>query len=106
MGMVELTGFGMKNGLTLPPLANKYFNSLRYENDEPIYTYTDPFVRNFLRKAIKGGRCNAFTQHYKSEISDEVFNIISKELNVIGNICDVLEKNFELLKKYEKQYTK
>ena len=106
MGMEELTGFGMKNSLTLPSLANKYFSSLRDENDEPIYTYTHPFMRNFVRKAIKGGGCNAFNQHYKSEFSDEVFNIISKELNVNGNICDLLEKYFEFLNKYEKQYAK
>ena len=109
MGMEELTNFGMKNSLTLPSLANKYFNSLRDENDEPIYTYytyTYPFMRNFVRKSIKGGRCNAFNQHYKSEISDEVFNIISKELNVNGNICNLLEKYFEFLNKYEKQYAK
>ena len=106
MGMEELTEFGMKNSLTLPSLANKYFNSLRDENDEPIYTYTDPFMRNFVRKAIKGGKCIAFNQHYKSEISDEVFNIISKELNVNGNICDLLEKYFKFLNKYEKQYEK
>ena len=36
MGMEELTEFGMKNSLTSPSLANKYFNSLRDENDEPI----------------------------------------------------------------------
>ena len=95
MGMEELTGFGMKNSLTLPSLAKKYFDSLRDENDEPIYTYTDPFMRNFVRKAIKGGRCNAFNQLYNSEISDEVFNIISKELNVDGNECDILEKYFD-----------
>ena len=61
-------------------------------------------MRNFVRKAIKGGRCNAFNQHYKSESSDEVFNIISEELNVNGNICDILEKYFGFLNKYEKQY--
>ena len=96
----------MKNSLTLPSLANKYFNSLRNENDEPIYTYTDPFMRNFVRKAIKSGRCNAFNQQYKSEISNEVFNIISKELNNNGSICEILEKYFEFLNKYEKQYAK
>ena len=106
MGMEELTGFGMKNSLTLPSLANKYFNSLRDENDDPIYTYTDPFMRNFVRKAIKGGRCNAFNQHYKSEISDEVFNIISKEMNVNGDECEILEKYFEFLNKHEKEYKK
>ena len=103
MGMEELTNFGMKNSLTLPSLATKFFNSLRNENDEPIYTYTDPFMRNFVRKAVKGRRFNAFNKYYKSEISDKVFNIISKELNVNGNICDLLEKYFEFLNKYEKQ---
>ena len=109
MGMEELTKFGMKNSLTLPSLANKYFNSLRDENDAPIYTYTDPFMRNFVRKAIKGGRCNALNHYYKSENSDEVFNIISKELNVgnVGsNVCDILEKYFKFLNKYEKEYEK
>ena len=66
-------------------------------------------MRNFVRKAIKGGRCNAFNQYYKSEISDEVFNIISKESNVdnVGdNVCDILEKYFEFLNKHEKEYEK
>ena len=106
MVMEKLTEFGMKNSLTLPSLANKYFNSLRDENDEPIYTYTDPFMRNFVGKAIKGGRCNAFNQRYKSEISGEVFNIISKNLNVNGNECEIIEKYFEFLKEHEKLYTK
>ena len=77
--MEELTRFGMKNSLTLPSLAKRYFDTLRDENDEPIYTYIDPFKRNFVREAIKGDRCNVFNQHYKSEISDEVSNIISKK---------------------------
>ena len=47
-----------------------------------------------------------FDQHYKSEISDEVFNIISKELNVNGNICLLLEKYFKFLNKYERQCAK
>ena len=63
-------------------------------------------MRNFVRQSIKRGRCNAFNQHYESEISDEVFNIISKELNVNGNICDLLEKHFKFLNKYEKQFAK
>ena len=60
-------------------------------------------MRNFARKAIKGGRCIAFTQHYESEISDEVFNIISKGLNVNGNLCQILEKYFEFLNEQGKQ---
>ena len=75
--MEELSGIGMKNSTTLASLANKYFNSLRNESDEPIYTYTDLFMRNFVRNSKKGDRCNAFNQHYKSEINDE-FLILSQ----------------------------
>ena len=32
---------------------------------------------------MKDGRCAALHQIYKSTISDEVFNIISKELGVV-----------------------
>ena len=105
MGMEELTVFGMKNSVT-PSLANIYFNNLRDEDDEPIYTYTDPFMRNFVRKAIKGGGCNASNQHYKSEVSDEVFETTSKEINVICTICEILEKCFEFSNKFEKQNAK
>ena len=94
-GMERSTNFSMKNSLTLQSLANKNFNSLRDENDEAIYTYTDPFMRNYERKIVKGSRCNVFNQHFKSEIRDEVLKIISKELNLNGNICDLLEKYFE-----------
>ena len=85
----ELTGFGMKNSLTLRILANKFFTRLTVEDDEPIYTYTNPFMRDFVRDAIKGGKCNGFSQHYKSEFPDEAFDIISRELGVEGNVCDI-----------------
>ena len=77
-GMEKLTGFGMKNSLPLPSLANKYFNSLRDENDEPIYTYIDELMRHLVRKSKKGGRCSALNQYYKSNISEQVFNIMSQ----------------------------
>ena len=56
-------------------------------------------MENFVRTSIKGSRCNNFSQHYKLEISDEVFKVISKKLNVNGNICDLLERYFEFLSK-------
>ena len=59
MTMENLTAFGMKNSTTLPSLANKYFNSFRDENDEPIYTYSDPVMRHFVRQNMRGRRCTA-----------------------------------------------
>ena len=61
--MEELTGFGMKNSLILPALANKFFNSLMDESDEPIYPYNDEYLRHFVRQSIKGGRCSALNQY-------------------------------------------
>ena len=43
--MGVLTRFGMKNSLTLSSFANKYFNCLRDEKDEPIYNYNDEYMR-------------------------------------------------------------
>ena len=104
MAKENLTRIGLKNDLTLPSFAYKNFNSLGDEDDEPIYKYTDPFLRNFVRDSIEGAGCNSFNQHYKSEFSDEVFEITPKELNVNGNICDLLERYFEFLNKYEEPY--
>ena len=56
-------------------------------------------MRNFVRQNIKGRRYNAFNQHYKSEISDEGFDNISKELDNNSNICEILEKYFNFLNK-------
>ena len=43
--MEEITGFSMKDSLSAPGLGWNYFNSMRDENDEPIYTYTDKYMR-------------------------------------------------------------
>ena len=98
----KLTGFGMKNSLTLPSLTNKYFNSLRGENDEPIYTYNDEFMRCFLRKSMKIGRCSGLNQYFKSTFSAEVFIIVSEEIGVNGNIYETLDDYFEMTNKHRK----
>ena len=48
MGMDESTNFGIKNILTLPSLANKNFNSLIDENDEPIFILPIPLWEYFF----------------------------------------------------------
>ena len=51
--MKEITGFSMKDCFSLPGLGWKYFKSLRTEEDEPIYTYNDKYMRWFVRQSIK-----------------------------------------------------
>ena len=62
--MEEITGFSMKDCWSLPGLGFRNFNSLRTEEDEPIYTYNDKFMRSFVRQAAYGGRVCAFNQYY------------------------------------------
>ena len=76
--MEELTGFSMKDCLSVPGLGLKYFNSLRTEEDEPIYTYNDKYLRWFVRQAAYGGRVCAPNQYYKSKHCDDISKIISK----------------------------
>ena len=54
-------------------------------------------MRHFVKQSIKGGRCSALNQYYKSNISQKVFSIISKELNVNGNddVCEIINEYFE-----------
>ena len=106
--MVELSGFSMKDCLSLPGLGFKYFNSLRTDQDEPMFTYNDKYLRWFVRQAAYGGRVCAFHQYYQSNICDDILNIISKELNVRGNIHNKVEAymNYkkEHFKIFEKEY--
>ena len=74
---------------------------MRDENDEPIGTYNDDYMPSFVRQSIKGGKCGRFIQFYKSIISDEVFVIISKELNINGVNCEILDIYLEYENNYE-----
>ena len=110
--MEEIRGFSMKDCLSLPGLGWKHFNSLRTEEDEPIYTYNDKYMRCFVRQSIKRGRVCAFNQYYKSKHCDDILENIKKELAVIGTVYNTIEayidyknKHFKIFEKeYEDQF--
>ena len=89
--MEEITGFGMKDCLSIPGLGWKCFNSLRTEEDEPVYTFNDKYMRFLVRQTIKGRRVCNFNQYYKSKLCDAFLKIISEELNVKRNVFDIIE---------------
>ena len=89
--MEEITGFSMKDCLSAPGLGWKYFKSMRDENDDPTYTYNDKYMRWFVRQSLKRGRVCAFSQYYRSELCDEVSIILLEEINVKGNVYDIIE---------------
>ena len=47
--MQEITEFSMKDSLSAPGPGWRYFNSLRTEECEPIYTYDDKYRRHFVQ---------------------------------------------------------
>ena len=100
--MEEITGFSMKDCLSLPGLGWKFFNSLRTEEDEPIYIYNDKYMRWFVRQSIKGGRVCSFNQYYKSKHCDDILKIINKELAVKGTVYDTIEAYMEYKNKHFK----
>ena len=91
--MEEITGFSMGDCLSVPGLGLEYFISLRTEEHEPIYTYIDAYMRWFVGQAAYGGRVCDFNHYYKSKVSDDIFKIISKEINLDerANVYDKIE---------------
>ena len=104
--MEEITGFSMKDCLSLPGLGWKYFNSLRTEEDEPIYTYNDKYMRWFIRQSIKGGRVCAFNQYYKSTHCNDILENINKELAVKGTVYDTIKAYMDYKNKHFKIFEK
>ena len=108
--MEEITGFGMKDCLSLPGLGLKDFNSLRKEEEEPIYTFNDKYMRWFVRQVAYGGRVCASNHYFKSKSCDDIFKIISEELNFERNVYDIIEAYMNYKNKhykfFEKEYEK
>ena len=87
----ERIGFSMKDCLSVPGLGWKYFNSMRDENDKPIFTHNDKYMRYFVRQSIKGGCVCSFKQYYRSKTCDGNLKILSEEVNVKRNAYDTIE---------------
>ena len=90
MEMQQMTGFGIKDCLTEASLGWKCFGT--YNKDREFYTFNDKYVRSFIRKSIKGGRCGSFIRYFESNQCEEILNTIKKHLkiddNEISNIID------------------
>ena len=61
-------------------------------------------MRHFGRQSTKGGRVCAFNQYYESKTSDDILKLISEELNVKGNIYDIIEAYLNYKNKHFKIY--
>ena len=77
--------------LTEASLGWKCFGT--YNEDREFYTFNDKYVRNFIRKSIKGGRVGAFNRYFESKQCEEILNIIKKHLKINDNeISKILDE--------------
>ena len=83
MEMQKMTGFGIKDCLTEASLGWKCFGT--YNKDREFYTFNNKYVRDFIRKSIKGGRCGAFIRYFESNQCEEILNTIKKHLKINDN---------------------
>ena len=90
MEMQKMTGFGIKDCLTEASLGWKCFGT--YNKNREFYTFNDKYVRDFIRKSIKGGRVGAFNRYFESNQCEEILNTKKKHLKIdddeISNIID------------------
>ena len=86
-----MSGFGIKDCLTEANLGWKCFGT--YNKDREFYTFNDKYVRSFIRKSIKGGRCGAFNRYLESNQCEEILNTIKKHLKIDDNeISNIIDK--------------
>ena len=94
--MQKMSGFGIKDCLTEASLGWKCFG--RYNKNKEFYTFNDKYVRDFIRKSIKGGRVGAFNRYFESNQCEEFLNIIKKHLKINNNeISNIIEEYLEFI---------
>ena len=104
MEMQKLSGFGIKDCLTEASLGWKCFGT--YNKDREFYTFNNKYVRNFIRKSIKGGRCGAFIKYFVSNQCEEILNTIKKHLKINDNeISNIIDEYLKYITTKRKEYT-
>ena len=104
MEMQKMTGFGNKDCLIEASLGWKCFGT--YNKDREVYTFNDKYVRDFIRKSIKGARCGSYIRYFESKQFDEIMSTNKKQLktndNEISNIINEYLKYINNKRKEDK----
>ncbi|ESO94397.1 hypothetical protein LOTGIDRAFT_175451 [Lottia gigantea] len=122
----EVVNQNMSNNLTAPSLSLKgwyylyhydkemveeeWYETTRMvakhtekENVEKVYSHTNPFIRNFIRRSIKGGRVSANRKSFETNKMDEICNVLKEYISQSETRSDTeLESNniIDLFKEY------
>ena len=77
-----------------------------YNKDREFYTFNDEYVRSFIRKSIKGGRCGAFNRYFESNQCEEILNTIKKHLKIDCNeISNIIDEYLNYINSKRREYT-
>ena len=91
MEMQKMSGFGIKDCLTEASLGWKCFGT--YDKDREFYTFNDKYVRDFIRRSIKGGRVAALFRYFESNQCEEILNTRKKHPEIIDNeISNIIDE--------------
>ncbi|ESO88564.1 hypothetical protein LOTGIDRAFT_165347 [Lottia gigantea] len=113
----EVVNQNMSNNLTAPSLSLKgwyylyhydkemveeeWYETTRMvakhtekENIEKVYSHTNPFIRNFIRRSIKGGRVSANRKSFETNKMDEICNVLKEHISQTesNNIIDLFKE--------------
>ena len=82
--MKQLINQTMGGSLTSSAITFKGFST--HETAEPlvIHSHTDVWTRNYIQRAVKGGRVSANIQRFHSQQFEEIKRILLKSLNPIN----------------------
>ncbi|ESO86290.1 hypothetical protein LOTGIDRAFT_167333 [Lottia gigantea] len=126
----EVVNQNMSNNLTAPSLSLKgwyylyhydkemveeeWYETTRMvakhtekENVEKVYSHTNPFIRNFIRRSIKGGRVSANRKSFETNKMDEICNVLKEYISQSENSeYPRAESGRPFLPEEEKEYVK
>ena len=109
MKMSMILWFVMEDCLSLPSLGWKLFNSMKLKHDEPLYTYTDKYLRHFGRPSTKVAKHTLSTNIIKPQTQMIFLKLLKKkDLCINGNfpIFDIFEIDLKYIKEYEDRWKK
>ena len=104
MEMQKMSGFGIKDCLTEASLGWKCFG--KYNKNKEFYTFSDNYVRSFIRNSIKRGRCGAFKRYFESNQFDGIMSTIKKHTKINDNkISNKLDEYLKYINTKRDEYT-
>jgi hypothetical protein len=101
---MELVGQNMQSCISSPQLTLKGWYA-KLGPDQPIFSFTNKYIRHFIRKTIKGGRVVATIKKFTSPLTKQIEQILHKYLGGDDqeNFLDLIDRyRVELVKPTKK----